>query len=178
MQIVEHIAMGSLGLAAILQCIALLVSNGGLYLGGSGIALTGAVGVGVYWLLQATERDIFKVLLVMSQILYWLFVLLLFFSPRAMTVLIWMTSILGGPSLWLTQTLSLFGFWGVVLGQLLLDIGYTLAAKNSTGGSIAMLVLGTGVVMVSFYRERLVWNSKPRDVDTSVVVVSYESIHV
>ena len=65
-----------------------------------------------------------------------------------------------------------------ILGQLLLDIGYTLAAKDSTGGSIAMLVLGSAVVIFSFYRERLVWNSKPRDVDTPVVVVSYESIHV
>ena len=174
MRRLEHATAFILGLAVLLEVIAIGSSNVGLYLGGASTGLVGALGAGIAWLAPVQKRDIFKILLVGLSVAYLLWILLLPISRVAMLVLSWLTCVLVAGSFWLVHANSRLCLYGMLLCYLLVQIGYTVfGAGSSVGGAIAAIVIGSVGFVGFFYYDR--WMLSPgrsaANFDSKIVIV-------
>ncbi len=163
----EHVVVGLFGLSCLLQAIAIPADTRSLYYAGTCLFLLTCFTLGLYWLLGKKHQDVFAVVLVISSVLYWLWILLLPLSVTAMMILSWLTLFVLIGSLCLVHSNSKWGLAGISAGAMLLQGGYTLFfVGRSTGGSVALIVLGAIAIISIFYYDRWVKSDKNSNLET------------
>jgi hypothetical protein len=156
-----HAVVASLGLATILEVIAISRFVPGLWYAGGAVAMVGSVIPGFIYLQNedkmTTPNMGFLVLVFMTTLL----LMLIPAAPTVMTVLSWLTGVGCIALIWMGQVGSLWSRIGYSLGYFLYQIGVTgISGGFAAGSIITLLILGTLIGIGSFYFEHFKFSSR------------------